>query len=67
MPRHFKQRFSVVVPGRVHHSDRSGLLTIANKVDDVPGRRVEVGKNLVPGVRSGTNELIQTGVLERID
>ena len=67
MPRHFKQRFSVVVPSRIHHPDRTSFLSIANEVDNVLGRRVEIREYLVPGVRAGTNELIQTGVLERID
>src|SRR6185369_7585182 len=67
IPGHLKQRLSVVVPGSIHHSDRARLLTIANEINDVLSGRVEIGKNLVPVLRPGTDKLLKAGILEGLD
>src|SRR5262249_28103404 len=58
MPGHFEQRLSIVIPGCIQHPHGSSLLPIANEVDDILRRRIEIGKDLVPRVRAGTNELV---------
>src|SRR6185369_6997308 len=60
-------RFAVVVPRRVEHADSAGSLTVAHKVDDVLRCRIDVRKDLVPTPDTWTDELLQPGVLERID
>src|SRR4030095_11716829 len=57
----------VVVPGSIHHSGGPGLLTVTHKIRDVPGGRVDIRKDLVPGVRAGTYELLEAGVFERLN
>src|SRR6185369_9786697 len=41
-------------------------LTITHEIRDVLGRRVDIRKDLVPGVGAGTYELLEAGVLKRL-
>jgi hypothetical protein len=63
MPGHLEQRLSIVIPRRIEHSRSAGNLSIANKVDDVLRRRVDVGKDLIPSPDTGTNKLLESRVL----
>src|SRR5690348_8960520 len=67
IPTHLKQRFAIVIPSRVQHPERARGLTIAHEVDDVLRSRIDVWEDLVPAADTGTDELLQTRILEGID